>query len=41
LPATATAHDSWAIVKLGARDRAQLLVFAYEAAGPVGPGWIT
>jgi DNA-binding NarL/FixJ family response regulator len=45
-PATAKTHVSRAMTKLGARDRAQLVVFAYQAglvsprsAGPVtGPG---
>jgi DNA-binding NarL/FixJ family response regulator len=37
-PATAKTHVSRAMVKLGARDRAQLVVFAYEA-GLVRPGW--
>jgi DNA-binding NarL/FixJ family response regulator len=36
-PATAKTHVSRAMVKLGARDRAQLVVFAYEA-GLVRPG---
>ncbi|HEX2086265.1 MAG TPA: response regulator transcription factor [Solirubrobacteraceae bacterium] len=36
-PATARTHVSRAMVKLGARDRAQLVVFAYEA-GLVAPG---
>jgi DNA-binding CsgD family transcriptional regulator len=43
-PATAKTHVSRAMIKLGARDRAQLVVFAYQtglvtphAAGPV-PG---
>jgi DNA-binding NarL/FixJ family response regulator len=36
--ATARTHVSRAMVKLGARDRAQLVVFAYEA-GLVRPGW--
>jgi DNA-binding NarL/FixJ family response regulator len=39
-PATAKTHVSRAMVKLGARDRAQLVVFAYEAA-LVRPGWLT
>jgi DNA-binding NarL/FixJ family response regulator len=39
-PATAKTHVSRAMVKLGARDRAQLVVFAYEA-GLVRPGWLT
>jgi DNA-binding NarL/FixJ family response regulator len=38
-PATAKTHVSRAMVKLGARDRAQLVVFAYEA-GLVKPGWL-
>ena len=37
-PATARTHVSRAMVKLGARDRAQLVVFAYEA-GLVRPSW--
>ena len=37
-PATAKTHVSRAMIKLGARDRAQLVVFAYEA-GLVRPGW--
>jgi DNA-binding NarL/FixJ family response regulator len=37
-PATARTHVSRAMVKLGARDRAQLVVLAYEA-GLVRPGW--
>jgi DNA-binding NarL/FixJ family response regulator len=37
--ATARTHVSRAMVKLGARDRAQLVVFAYEA-GLVRPGWM-
>ncbi len=36
--ATAKTHVSRAMTKLGARDRAQLVVFAYEA-GLVRPGW--
>jgi DNA-binding NarL/FixJ family response regulator len=36
--ATAKTHVSRAMVKLGARDRAQLVVFAYES-GLVRPGW--
>jgi DNA-binding NarL/FixJ family response regulator len=36
-PATARTHVSHAMVKLGARDRAQLVVVAYET-GLVGPG---
>jgi DNA-binding NarL/FixJ family response regulator len=36
-PATARTHVSRAMLKLGARDRAQLVVFAYEA-GLVRPG---
>ena len=38
-PATAKTHVSRAMVKLSARDRAQLVVFAYEA-GLVRPGWL-
>jgi DNA-binding NarL/FixJ family response regulator len=38
-PATAKTHVSRAMGKLGARDRAQLVVFAYEA-GLVRPGWL-
>jgi DNA-binding NarL/FixJ family response regulator len=30
-PATARTHVSRAMIKLGARDRAQLVVFAYES----------
>jgi DNA-binding NarL/FixJ family response regulator len=37
-PATAKTHVSRAMVKLGARDRAQLVVFAYES-GLAQPGW--
>ncbi len=37
-PATAKTHVSRAMIKLGARDRAQLVVFAYES-GLVRPGW--
>jgi DNA-binding NarL/FixJ family response regulator len=37
-PATAKTHVSRAMGKLGARDRAQLVVFAYEN-GLVRPGW--
>ena len=36
-PATARTHVSRAMLKIGARDRAQLVVFAYESA-LVGPG---
>jgi DNA-binding NarL/FixJ family response regulator len=38
-PATAKTHVSRAMGKLGARDRAQLVVFAYES-GLVRPGWL-
>lgn len=38
-PLTAKTHVSRAMVKLGARDRAQLVVTAYEA-GLVRPGWM-
>jgi DNA-binding NarL/FixJ family response regulator len=37
-PATARTHVSRAMIKLGARDRTQLAVFAYET-GLVRPGW--
>jgi DNA-binding NarL/FixJ family response regulator len=37
-PATAKTHVSRAMIKVGARDRAQLVVIAYEA-GLVRPGW--
>jgi DNA-binding NarL/FixJ family response regulator len=37
-PATAKTHVSRAMVKLGVRDRAQLVVVAYES-GLVRPGW--
>ncbi len=37
--ATAKTHVSRAMVKLGARDRAQLVVLAYET-GLVRPGWL-
>ena len=37
-PATSKTHVSRAMIKLGARDRAQLVVFAYES-GLVRPGW--
>ena len=30
-PATARTHVSRAMIKLGARDRAQLVVFAYQS----------
>jgi DNA-binding NarL/FixJ family response regulator len=39
-PATAKTHVSHAMIKLGARDRAQLVVAAYES-GLVQPGWRT
>jgi len=39
-PATAKTHVSRAMVKLGARDRAQVVVSAYES-GLVRPGWRT
>jgi DNA-binding NarL/FixJ family response regulator len=38
-PATAKTHVSRAMVKLGVRDRAQLVVLAYEY-GLVRPGWV-
>jgi DNA-binding NarL/FixJ family response regulator len=37
-PATSKTHVSRAMVKLGVRDRAQLVVLAYES-GLVKPGW--
>src|ERR1019366_2888764 len=37
-PSTAKTHTARAMMKLGARDRAQLVVIAYEA-GLVRPGW--
>ena len=37
-PATAKTHVSRAMIKLHARDRAQLVVIAYES-GLVRPGW--
>jgi DNA-binding NarL/FixJ family response regulator len=37
-PLTAKTHVSRAMVKLGARDRIQLVVFAYQS-GVVRPGW--
>ena len=39
-PATAKTHVSRAMIKLSARDRAQLVVAAYES-GLVQPGWHT
>ncbi|NUW43245.1 response regulator [Nonomuraea rhodomycinica] len=39
-PATAKTHVSRIMTKLGARDRAQLVVMAYEA-GVITPGWLT
>ena len=38
-PMTAKTHVSRAMIKLGARDRAQVVVFAYES-GFVRPGWM-
>ena len=38
-PATAKTHVSRAMIKLGTRDRAQLVVLAYES-GLVRPGWL-
>jgi DNA-binding NarL/FixJ family response regulator len=38
-PATAKTHVSRVLTKLGARDRAQLVVLAYEL-GMVRPGWL-
>jgi DNA-binding NarL/FixJ family response regulator len=39
-PATAKTHVSRAMVNLGARDRAQLAIFAYES-GLVRSGWLS
>ena len=39
-PATVRTHVSRTMIKLGARDRTQLVVFAYEC-GLVRPGWLT
>jgi DNA-binding NarL/FixJ family response regulator len=39
-PATAKTHVSRAMLKLGARDRAQLVVLAYES-GLIRPGWLS
>lgn len=38
-PTTAKTHVSRAMVKVGARDRAQLVVLAYEG-GLIRPGWL-
>jgi DNA-binding NarL/FixJ family response regulator len=38
-PATVKTHVSRAMIKLGARDRAQLVVVAYES-GLARPGWV-
>jgi DNA-binding NarL/FixJ family response regulator len=38
-PATAKTHVSRTMIKIGARDRAQLVVYAYEA-GLIRPGWM-
>ena len=38
-PATAKTHVSRAMIKLGVRDRAQLVVLAYQT-GLVRPGWL-
>ena len=37
-PATVKTHVNRAMAKLGARDRAQLVILAYET-GLVRPGW--
>ena len=39
-PATAKTHVSRSMIKLGVRDRAQLVVLAYES-GLVRPGWLS
>nr|WP_281352473.1 helix-turn-helix transcriptional regulator [Phytoactinopolyspora alkaliphila] len=38
-PATSKTHVSRIMTKLGARDRAQLVVIAYES-GLITPGWL-
>jgi DNA-binding NarL/FixJ family response regulator len=38
-PSTAKTHVNRAMAKLGVRDRAQLVVLAYES-GLVRPGWL-
>ncbi|WP_240760043.1 LuxR C-terminal-related transcriptional regulator, partial [Phytoactinopolyspora endophytica] len=38
-PATAKTHVSRIMTKLGVRDRAQLVVQAYES-GMITPGWL-
>ncbi len=38
-PATAKTHVSRVMTKLGARDRAQLVILAYES-GMIRPGWL-
>jgi DNA-binding NarL/FixJ family response regulator len=38
-PATAKTHVTRILTKVGARDRAQLVVMAYES-GVVQPGWL-
>ncbi|GAA3864168.1 response regulator transcription factor [Streptomyces sedi] len=39
-PATAKTHVSRVMTKLGVRDRAQLVILAYET-GMITPGWLT
>jgi DNA-binding NarL/FixJ family response regulator len=39
-PATAKTHVSRIMTKLSVRDRAQLVIIAYEA-GMITPGWLT
>jgi DNA-binding NarL/FixJ family response regulator len=39
-PSTAKTHVSRAMVKVNARDRAQLVVLAYEG-GLIRPGWMS
>jgi len=39
-PVTVKTHANQAMLKFGARDRAQLVIFAYES-GLIRSGWIT
>jgi DNA-binding NarL/FixJ family response regulator len=39
-PATVKTHVNRAMMKVGVRDRAQLVVLAYES-GLVRPGWVS
>ncbi len=38
-PATSKTHVSRIMTKLGVRDRAQLVILAYES-GMITPGWL-